>query len=385
MARIFQDTREVRTLGKSKAPWWVEWRVNGNRRSQKVGTRKQAKEIAALKEAEKLQRRNGLIVDTTWAEFVARYKQDVLPLMRSARSREVATEVLDRFGKYSKPLYVGGIDAATLDRYAAKRMRDRGRKVGDTLSPQTVRKDLRTIAAALGKAVEWNCLAAVPPLPKVATFDADKRFVTVEHFEAMLSILDPQNENHFVPKMAPNPRAPFTPAEWWRALLVTLWATGMRIGAVLSLRWEDVDLDAGTAISRAKHNKAKKDQRVHIAAVVNWLRPLKGFDPRVFPWDWDKTALYTHFRKLQEAAGVHLHCPGDHEHTPACHVYGFHDFRRAHATFNYGRVSDRDLQQQMGHASFSTTQRYIKYAEGHKEKAYNALIPDAMKAASAAG
>jgi site-specific recombinase XerD len=32
----------------------------------------------------------------------------------------------------------------------------------------------------------------------------------------------------------------------------------------------------------------------------------------------------------------------------------------------------------MGHASFATTQRYIKYAEQHAKKAYNAHVPPSL-------
>jgi integrase len=373
MARIFQDTKEKRTLG-SKAPWWVEWRENGRRRSQKVGSKTRAKEIAALKGGEALQRRNGLTVDKPWDDFVADYKKLVLPTMRSVLSRDSAEEVLARFGNMMKPRHVGLIDRKTLDEYAAKRLKDKGRRPGDTLSPETVRKDLRTIRAALSKAHEWHYLAAIPSMPKVQGFGSEKRFVSIEHFEALMTALETEG----VVKRPRSAKAGFAPEDWWRALLVTLWVTGMRIGSVLALRWEDVDLDAGTALSRAKHNKAKKDQRIDLAPAVELLRKLKGFDPRVFPWDVDRSALYTQFERLQVAAGIHLPCTGEHEHTGRCHVYGFHDFRRAHATYNYGRVTDRELQTQMGHSTFATTQRYIKFAEQQAKKAYNAHVPASL-------
>ena len=36
--------------------------------------------------------------------------------------------------------------------------------------------------------------------------------------------------------------------------------TGWRIGDLLGLRREDLDLDAGTAITRAEDNKGKRDE-----------------------------------------------------------------------------------------------------------------------------
>lgn len=33
----------------------------------------------------------------------------------------------------------------------------------------------------------------------------------------------------------------------------------------------------------------------------------------------------------------------------------------------------------MGHASFNTTLHYIKYAESHQQKAYDAYLPESLK------
>jgi hypothetical protein len=41
-------------------------------------------------------------------------------------------------------------------------------------------------------------------------------------------------------------------------------------------------------------------------------------------------------------------------------------------------VADGDLQAQMGHKSFETTKRYIKYAKEHQSKAYDAHLPDSL-------
>jgi integrase len=105
-------------------------------------------------------------------------------------------------------------------------------------------------------------------------------------------------------------------------------------------------------------------------------------DPRVFPWDHATTWLDHELLVIQQAAGIHLPCTSSDSHdcTPKCHVYTLHDFRRAHATYMYGAVSDRELQRQMGHASFATTRSYAKYAEAHRQTPYNAYLPAFAKA-----
>ena len=63
-------------------------------------------------------------------------------------------------------------------------------------------------------------------------------YVTPEHFAAIYAACKdarwPDGQN-------------FAAADWWKGLLVTAYMTGWRIGSLLALRREDVDLDDGTA------------------------------------------------------------------------------------------------------------------------------------------
>lgn len=49
---------------------------------------------------------------------------------------------------------------------------------------------------------------------------------------------------------------------WWTALIRVLWVTGERIGAVRSLRWSDVDLDAGWVVMRAETRKGGREDKI---------------------------------------------------------------------------------------------------------------------------
>jgi integrase len=145
---------------------------------------------------------------------------------------------------------------------------------------------------------------------------------------------------------------PFPPADWWRALLVMGYMTGWRTSDMLGLRRDDLDLDAGTAITRAADNKGKRDERVKPhPAVVEKLRKLAGFDVRVFPWNHNRRTLRREFLRVQQAAGIEVPCLGEHEHTPHCHAYSFHDLRRAFATMNADRLTPDALQGLMRHKS----------------------------------
>ena len=375
-AWVFQDFRQKEKLG-DKAPWSAGWvDPEGRKRSKRIGSKSMAEKYARKKEGELAA---GLLQfprnHVSWEKFQREYEETIMPRWRSEMSRVDAKHALAMFSKLSGVKQVDRIDARTLDRYVAKRLETPGKKKGDTVSVETVKKELRTVRAALNYAKKWKYLAECPEMPQIDGYGKDKPFVTEEHFNAIMGACR-------VAKMPADQN--YTAEAFWQALLATAWVTGMRKSALMSLLWDDVDLEAGVALSRYGDNKAKRDQRHKIAPITSLLTKLhatrKPEETRVFPWNYCSKGLNRTLARIQKAAGIHLPCREDHEHTPACHLYGFHSFRYAHATYNFGRVSDRDLQEQMGHATFSTTQRYIKYAEIHQKRVYDVFLPESLKA-----
>ena len=110
------------------------------------------------------------------------------------------------------------------------------------------------------KAHRWGCIASIP------YFDLEKEpkklpnYVSPEHFAMIYSGCGSAS----VPGDLPYPAA-----DWWRGLVVTAYMTGWRVSELLALRREDVDLDAGTAITRWEDNKGKRDERVKLHPVVS--------------------------------------------------------------------------------------------------------------------
>ena len=74
-----------------------------------------------------------------------------------------------------------------------------------------------------------------------------------------------------------------------------------------------------------------------------------------------------------------IDCREKHEHTSRCHVYGFHDFRRAFATVNAETLSGDALQKLMRHKSFPTTQRYINMAEHLNRSVETLHVPEVLR------
>ena len=171
-----------------------------------------------------------------------------------------------------------------------------------------------------------------------------------------------------------------SPADWWRALLTFAYMTGWRVSEPLALLWDDVSLDNGKAITRHGDNKGRRDERVPLhPVVVEHLRRIIDSGELVFPWPHPRETLWADFARIQGAAGTRLPCHAKHVHTPRCHVYGFHDLRRAFATMNAPKLSADALQSLMRHKSYTTTQRYIDLANQVNRSVEGLYVPEVLK------
>jgi integrase len=144
-----------------------------------------------------------------------------------------------------------------------------GKQNGDTVSPATVNKELRHIKAALRVADEWGYLEKVPRLRMETAPVKLPSYVTGDHFAAIYKAC----ETAALPA-----GQPFPAVAWRRGVVVMGYMTGWRISDMLGLRRDDLDLQAGEAITRAGDNNGKRDERVKLhPVVVEHLKAMAGF------------------------------------------------------------------------------------------------------------
>jgi integrase len=377
-AWIYQRKEQLKKFGELQASWYVGWfDPEGKRRSKSCGAGEQGK-----RNAEKLRRKREaqLLEGTyrgeskaTWADFRKDWEAQIGATM-GAESRRLTLNAFDHFERLVNPVKIYFITSRHVDHYVAQRRGERGAKVGSVVSVATINKELRHLRAALGIARDWGYVPAVPRFRMLREPGQLPRYVTGDHFAAIYGACASAR----MPADVPNVKA----ADWWRALLVTAYMTGWRIGALLALRWQDVDLEAGTALTRFEDNKGKRDALVKLhQVVVEHLGKLASFDVGVFPWNHNERTLYYEFARIQEAAKVHLPCRvrGEHKHTRHCHLYGFHDLRRAFATMNADKLTPDALQALMQHKSYLTTQRYINMARQMDAAVASLHVPDVLR------
>ena len=136
------------------------------------------------------------------------------------------------------------------------------------------------------------------------------------------------------------------PAAWfWKTLIRAAWETAERIGALLALKWADVDVDAKCLLFRAETRKGRSEdlQRGISDALAEQLRShAKEPGERVWNWDREHTSLWPSMRILCRSAGVR--------------GTGFHKLRKASAS--YVALAGGDATEHLGHASPDITRQH---------------------------
>lgn len=140
---------------------------------------------------------------------------------------------------------------------------------------------------------------------------------------------------------------------FWPALLLTCYDTGGRIGAVLALRWCDVDLEGRTVLLTAEHQKQRADQLLDIhadtaRALLAMKRPTADGDALVFPWPVHRHTLYNTYRRILKMAGF-----------DAGRRDLFHKLRRTAATETARCGGSAAATELLGHSSGHVTKVYL--------------------------
>lgn len=237
------------------------------------------------------------------------------------------------------------ISSQTIANFYACLGKRRGKKQGSVASPNSVRRHARSIQAVidrLGPAMPRcrdaaGILTGLPPyakpprpvvrLPKrVSDHDIDATYEAAER--------------------APVPCiGKIRPADWWRALIVFMYNTALRLGSVLSLRTTDVLWKEN--ILRMPPGKTRIEQELFLnSTVMAHLNRIKGPRELLFEWPHDRTHLRTVFYRMQTSAMV----PDERRFT-------FHALRRTAATV-LAKQSPAAAQLALGHSSGETTSRH---------------------------
>lgn len=134
---------------------------------------------------------------------------------------------------------------------------------------------------------------------------------------------------------------------WWSALFSCLWDSGERITAMLSIRWDSVDLDGLTIYIPAEERKGETEDRVYPIAeeTAQLLRRLPR-EYRPFFWPYDITTLYNRLKRMLLKGEL-----------PADRRSKFHRIRRS--TASHYEAAGGNATELLGHTSRKVTRGYL--------------------------
>lgn len=136
---------------------------------------------------------------------------------------------------------------------------------------------------------------------------------------------------------------------YWETLVRVCFDSGERIGALLGVRWEDVEKE--WMLCRAENRKGGKRDRKYmlgpetVACLVK-LRPFTFADEVVFKWPYCYTYLWPRYKKVLRSAGL-----------PANRTCAFHRIRRS--TASIAHAAGMNAQELLDHSHRRVTQAYL--------------------------
>jgi len=213
---------------KVRGKWWIDFRFEGKRyRKPSPGTTK------ADAEAYEVRLRRCLLMGEPLIQPEARS-----PKLRDFASRWMRTYVLNHNKPSTRWKKESALRAHLLPAFGTRRLCDigtaeleafRAAKLAAGLSPKSVNNLVGILRKALATAVEWGELESVPRLRPLRVAPGKIDFLSRAESRALLV------ERGLAP---------------WDLMTATALQTGLRIGELMALRWEDIDLKRGTLVVR---------------------------------------------------------------------------------------------------------------------------------------
>lgn len=223
-----------------------------------------------------------------------------------------------------------------------------------TSNRHTIANHLAHVAILLRFAKESGYLSRIPLLPRIARPKKVPRAWTFEQFKHLYETAN-RMEGRVGVQLA---------RIWWPSLIAATYHTASRIGALLAVRWSDLDLSRRLLVLRAETTKTKREQMFILPEYVVAKIAAMRWPRRDLIWQWPHSRRYffRRFRMILRAARLE---PG-----PGVRFGLFHQIRRTAATVAAMRHGLHAAQILLGHTSARTTiEHYVDptFLEGSVE------------------
>jgi integrase/recombinase XerD len=160
-----------------------------------------------------------------------------------------------------------------------------------------------------------------------------------------------------------------------KAILELIYATGLRVSELTSMRLDQLHLDAGYAVARGKGDKERLVPMGDWAneALIDYLR--KG-RPKLMRFNQEQTVFLNHHGKGLSRQGVWKNIKRYALQAGIGKSISPHMLRHSFATHLLENGADlRSLQALLGHADISTTQIYTHVAQARLKEIHSKYHP----------
>lgn len=330
---------------KNSPNWYISYYHNGVRVREVVGPKKSdarkvlAQRLTAIQEGKHPVLRNKKKQRVTFAQFSKTYITDhAIPQKKSYKSDiyRLKSSIVPYFGD----MQISEIDSHHIAQYRKLRLQQKCRNKDSLVKPATVNKEVKLAKHIIKTASRWLGIQVKEIELDLATELPRERILTHEEIRVLVENAQP-------------------PLKY--AVLLAL-NTGMRKGEILSLQWENVNLERDFITVTALEAKSKRIRRIPINSELrklfirlNLTRDSNRFvlqNPQTDKPYLDLQKSWITLLKKSEINGVRFH---DLRHTYASHFL-----------MNGGDL--HTLQKLLGHRDLNTTARYLTLTTEFQKK-----------------
>jgi len=337
--------------------WWVDIRGYGVKRQRiKLSKwKKIAKEIADDIEAKIV--RNEWLGPTnskiTFKEFCQKYLTNYAATSLKPSTYNRTQDIIDRilipfFGDKK----LSDICPEEVETFRIKRLQE--------VSPSTVNREFSKFRSIFYKAIEWGYLKNYP-FKSIKEFKEPPgkiRFITPEEFQKLIWACDPnsllENPNNWGRSFSK------LLSHYLKPIVLIAFNTGMRMGEILSLKKQNIDLINRTILVQSPKNNETRiiPMNETVYQLLHSLVTISS-NEKIFP-NITNQQLTNAFSRACKRAGIH--------------DFRFHDLRHSFASYlAMAQQNLRTIQSLLGHKDLRMTMRYSHLSDQTLKEATSIL------------
>lgn len=323
--------------------YYAVFSINGKKKWVKIGKvdKKEARKL--LKELELEHVKGNLPLNNSKRILLHDYISEYLVYCKTNKAHSTFIREIDItnciklfFGN----ILVDKIDNRCIESYKSKR-------ISDGLKPVTVNRELTVLRFMLVKAQQWRYINSIPAFKVLKVPRRPVRFLTVDEINRLLEYSSP----------------------WLRPILLVLRNTGMRVGELLRLKLDDIDMDNRIILVRSSKTNSYRVIPINneLENILRWLST----------YHVDSKSLKVYEKVNNQKIYIICHNDGSriksirHSFNNACKRAGIratvhilrHSFA-SHLVMNgVDLVSIKEL---LGHSNINTTMIYSHITSKHK-------------------